>query len=61
MRKLLYIVYIPLLIIEWTADMIGKIWEVFHNSIKTLALATENIINEPDRPTPTNETGTNAA
>jgi hypothetical protein len=61
MRKTLYIIYIPLLLIEWTVDLIGKIWNVLHNSVKTLALATENIINEPDRATPTNETGANAA
>lgn len=53
MRKTLYIVYVPLLILEWFIDLIGAIWKVFHNSIETLTLATEKYINEPDREKPT--------
>ncbi|MBL7738504.1 MAG: hypothetical protein JNK14_04745 [Chitinophagaceae bacterium] len=47
MKKLLYILYIPLLIIEWFLDMWVKIWQVLHNSVKELTLALENYINEP--------------
>ena len=51
MRKSLYVVYIPLLILEWTVDMLAKMVNIFHDSIKTLTLAVENIINEPTKPT----------
>jgi hypothetical protein len=52
MKKVLYIVYVPLLLIEWVVDLIGKMWDVFHKSIITITLAIETYINEPDRPKP---------
>lgn len=60
MKKLLYIIYVPLLLLEWVIDLIGKIWLILHNSVKDLTLATENIINEPDSAETPNETSTNA-
>lgn len=47
MKKTLYLLYIPMLIIEWFLDMLVKIWQVLHNSVKELTLALENYINEP--------------
>lgn len=54
MRKLLYIIYIPLLIIEWCVDMLGNMWKAFHESIISITLKTETIINEPDIQKPDN-------
>jgi hypothetical protein len=50
MRKLLYIVYVPLLLMEEFIDMIGKMWNAFHETIKTITLATEKLLN-PNEPT----------
>lgn len=51
--KLLYIFYIPLLLIEWAADLIENIWKAFHESIKELTLVLEKKINEqPVSPKP---------
>ena len=50
MKKILYIVYVPLLLIEWLVDLIGNIWKTFHESIKSITLATENLLNEPVKP-----------
>lgn len=52
MKKVLYILYIPMLLIEWLVDMIGQLWGVFHKSIETLTLAIEKYIHEPDKPEP---------
>ena len=52
MRKLLYIFYIPLLLIEWTADLAAKIVTVFHKSTEDITLALETYINEPIKPHP---------
>jgi len=46
MYKLLYILYIPLLIIEWLADIVSKIWASIHESIRDVALVLEKLINE---------------
>lgn len=47
MKKLLYIIYIPLLLTEWIADMLLSIVKVVHNSIETLTLVLQREINEP--------------
>lgn len=47
MRKTLYIFYIPLLLIEWFVDLIGRMWSAFHESIKEITLSLEKYINEP--------------
>ena len=48
MRKLLYIFYIPLLLIEWIVDLIHQIWGVIHKSIETLTLSLhEYIVKKP--------------
>jgi len=52
MKKLLYIVYIPLLLLEWAADLVAQIWGVIHKSIEILTLAVEKYINEPIKPPP---------
>ena len=52
MRKLLYIFYIPLLLIEWLVDLVAQIWAVIHKAIETLTLAIEKSINEPTEPKP---------
>lgn len=46
MRKILYIFYIPFLILEWFIDMIVSLISVIHTSIKELTLAIENFIHE---------------
>lgn len=48
MKKLLYAVYIPLLVAEWFLDMFTKIWQIIHNSVKDITLALEIYINEPN-------------
>lgn len=48
MRKTLYIFYVPLLITEWLVDMITKIWQVIHTSVKEITLFIEKLIHEPD-------------
>lgn len=55
LSKLLYIFYIPLLIIEWVADLLKNIWTVIHKSIEELTLAIESKINEPVKSKPTNK------
>lgn len=47
LSKLLYIFYIPLLLIEWLVDLIHNIWKAFHDSIKELTLVIEKKIDEP--------------
>lgn len=47
MKKALYIFYIPLLLVEWFIDMVGQMWAVLHESIKTITLVIQNEINEP--------------
>ncbi len=47
MYKLLYILYIPLLLIEWLVDLFSKIWTSVHDSVKDITLALEKLINEP--------------
>lgn len=48
MRKTLYIIFIPLVIIEWIVDMIYKLFGVMRQSLETLALSLEKyILNEP--------------
>lgn len=46
-KKALYIFYIPLLLLEWFADMLVNLAKVVHNSIETLTLVLQNKINEP--------------
>ena len=55
MKKLLYIIYIPLLLIEWAADMLAQLVKVVHNSIETLTLVLQNKINEPFSEEPATE------
>lgn len=50
--KLLYVFYIPLLIIEWAVDLVAKIWKAFHDSLKEMTLVIESKINEPIKPKP---------
>lgn len=50
MRNLLYIVYVPLLLMEEFVDMIGRMWTAFHETIKTITLATEKLL-KPNEPT----------
>lgn len=47
-RKLLYIVYIPLLIIDWIVTLLANIIELICNSIKEVALHLETYINNAD-------------
>lgn len=47
MKKLFYIFYLPLLLVEWAVDLFHKIWTAFHESVKDITLALENYINEP--------------
>lgn len=47
MKKLLYIIYIPLLLIEWTVSTLLEMGKVFHKSIETLTLSVQQEINEP--------------
>lgn len=54
-RKLLYIFYIPLLLIDWIVTLLSNIMEIVCNSIKTLALSLETYINN-DRKPPEQET-----
>lgn len=51
-RKLLYVFYIPLLLTEWAVDLIAKIWNAIHNSVKELTLVVESTINEPTKSKP---------
>lgn len=46
MNKILYIFYIPFLILEWHVDMISKIWTSFHDSVKEMTLFLESKIND---------------
>lgn len=46
MKKLLYVFYVPLLIAEWFVDLICKIVNIAHDSLKTLTLALESYIHE---------------
>lgn len=55
LSKLLYIFYIPLLIIEWAVDLIKNIFLVFHKSIEELTLVMEKKIDESTRPKPPNK------
>ncbi len=58
MRKLLYIIFVPLLLTEWFLDMIVKIFSVIHKSVEDMTLATHKfIINEPDSKKPSDEGG----
>ena len=50
MRKLLYTIYVPLLVIEWLVDLIGNIWKALHDAIKDITLSVETIIHEPISP-----------
>lgn len=50
--KLLYIFYIPLLIIEWVADLVKKLWMVIHAAIEEMTLAIESKINEGNKTHP---------
>lgn len=54
MKKLLYIFYLPLLLIEWIIDLFHKIFTAVHESIKDITLALEKYINEPTRKEPSN-------
>lgn len=45
MRKVLYIILVPLLAIEWLCVMIFNLWEVVTNSIKEITLSLEKYIN----------------
>jgi hypothetical protein len=47
LKKLLYIFYIPLLIIEWAVDLLKNIWSAIHKSIQELTLVIESKIDEP--------------
>jgi hypothetical protein len=47
MKKTLYLIYIPLLIIEWLADMLLSVIKVIHSSIEVLTLSVQKEINEP--------------
>lgn len=56
--KVLYIIYIPLLLTEWAVDLVSKIWSSFHESIKDMTLALENKINATNelvKPKPSKE------
>lgn len=52
MKKILYIFYIPLLLIEWAVDLITNIWKAFHDAVKEITLVIETKINEPIKPKP---------
>jgi hypothetical protein len=52
-RHLLYILYLPMLLLEWVVDLIGKLWQAFHLSIIDLTKAIKAEINEPDKSEPT--------
>lgn len=56
MKKALYIIYIPLLLLEWIADMLVSIVKVVHNSIETLTLSVQTLIHEPSAEEPTTQT-----
>jgi hypothetical protein len=61
MKKLLYILYVPLLLIEWMLDAIVKIFEIIRNSFETLTLAVKSNIDESTSAESTRtETSTNA-
>lgn len=47
-----YILYLPLLLLEWLIDMLVQIVRVVHKSIETLTLALQKYIHEPDKPEP---------
>lgn len=58
LSKLLYILYIPLLILEWAVDLVEKIWKSFHESVRDMTLVIENKINEQpakSKPSSTNK------
>lgn len=48
MRKALYIIFVPFLVLEWFVDMIVSLISVIHTSIKDLTLAIQKYIHEPD-------------
>lgn len=48
-RKLLYIIYIPLLILDWIVTLLANIMELICNSIKELALHLETYINNANK------------
>lgn len=52
MKKILYIFYIPLLLVEWLVDLTAQLWAVFHKSVEILTLALEKYMNEPTKPKP---------
>jgi hypothetical protein len=49
-RLFLYIIYIPLLLIDWTATLLTNITELTANSIKELTLNLESYINANTKP-----------
>lgn len=44
--NVLYVFYVPLILAEWLLDTISKMFQVLHDSIKTLTLVVESYINE---------------
>lgn len=51
---ILFIFYIPLLLIEWFVDMIVELVKVFHSAVETLTLSLKNYIHEPTEQKPPN-------
>jgi len=51
-KKILYIIYIPLLLLEWFVDLIHKMVAAIHESVKDITLSIEKYINEPIKPKP---------
>lgn len=51
-RHLLWILVVPLFVIEWALDALVKIVQVVHKSFETLTLVLHNTINEPARTKP---------
>lgn len=54
MRKALYILFVPLLIIDWFLSLGANIAEMIANSVKDITLALQSYINgqKPDQPKP---------
>lgn len=49
-RKVLYIVSVPLLLVEWGLDLCKQIIDAARKSTEILYLSIENYINEPTEP-----------
>lgn len=39
-------ILVILMLAEWVIDLIGSLWNIFHNAVKELVIATQKIYDE---------------